>query len=276
MEITTGSGSSRSEIEEEMSSNDGIQVGLESIMEEIELASAAADDNVYYVAILGKSSDEEESSMDALVWTLNNIIPMAMDPPSSLVYLIHVFPQLHFIPTPLGKLPISRVNPEQQEKYSIQERGKRGDFLQKFLGICSSSKVKVETILIESDMEAKAILDLIPILNIRKLVLGTSKSTLRKLRSRKGNESTADQMLQNVPEFCELNIICEGEKLVFDDQDPIIGQQSPSPRPHNNNAMIENSINNDDKTTSPKLPMQEQFWISESFSCSCFKPKALA
>lgn len=40
-------------------------------------------------------------------------------------------------------------------------------------------KVKVDTILIESDMEAKAILDLIPILNIRKLVLGASKATIR-------------------------------------------------------------------------------------------------
>lgn len=40
-------------------------------------------------------------------------------------------------------------------------------------------KVTVDTILIESDMEAKAILDLIPILNIRKLVLYTTKSNLR-------------------------------------------------------------------------------------------------
>lgn len=40
-------------------------------------------------------------------------------------------------------------------------------------------KVKVDTILIESEMEAKAILDLIPILNIKKLVLGATKSTVR-------------------------------------------------------------------------------------------------
>lgn len=40
-------------------------------------------------------------------------------------------------------------------------------------------QVKVDTILIESDTVAKAILDLIPILNIRKLIVGTSKSSLR-------------------------------------------------------------------------------------------------
>jgi hypothetical protein len=40
-------------------------------------------------------------------------------------------------------------------------------------------QVKVDTILIESDMIARAILDLIPILNIRKLVVGTTKPSLR-------------------------------------------------------------------------------------------------
>lgn len=40
-------------------------------------------------------------------------------------------------------------------------------------------QVKVDTVLIESDMVAKAIIDLIPVLNISKLVVGTSKSSLR-------------------------------------------------------------------------------------------------
>lgn len=37
----------------------------------------------------------------------------------------------------------------------------------------------MDTVLIESDAEAKAMLDLIPILNITKLVLGTTKADLR-------------------------------------------------------------------------------------------------
>lgn len=40
-------------------------------------------------------------------------------------------------------------------------------------------QVKVDTILIESDTVASAIRDLIPILNIRKLVVGTTKSSVR-------------------------------------------------------------------------------------------------
>ncbi|XP_071734323.1 uncharacterized protein [Rutidosis leptorrhynchoides] len=52
--------------------------------------------------------------------------------------------------------PLSQANPEQKEGYLIQERSNRSDYLQKFLSDCSSSEVQVETVLIESDMEAKA------------------------------------------------------------------------------------------------------------------------
>lgn len=40
-------------------------------------------------------------------------------------------------------------------------------------------QVKVDTMLIESDTVGKAILDLIPVLNVRTLVVGTTKSGLR-------------------------------------------------------------------------------------------------
>lgn len=40
-------------------------------------------------------------------------------------------------------------------------------------------QVKVDVMLVEGDNITKAILDLIPILNIRKLVLGTTESSLR-------------------------------------------------------------------------------------------------
>lgn len=43
----------------------------------------------------------------------------------------------------------------------------------------SEKQVKVETILVESDSVAKAIQDLITILNIKKLVLGIDKSNAR-------------------------------------------------------------------------------------------------
>lgn len=195
------------------------------------------EDSVY-VAV-GKS----DSSMDALAWTLNHAVT-----PSTIIYLVHVFPETRYIPSPLGKLPKNQVSPEQVESYMAQERSKRGELLQKFLDACSTSKVKVDTILIESDMVATAIRDLIPILNIRTLVVGTAKSNLRKLRSRRGS-GVADQMLQNAPEGCVVKIICEGKEVT----EEMI--EAPSPR--------SNDIN-------PK-PTQEEDQRNDTVSCMCFK-----
>lgn len=232
---------------------------LDSITEE----TGKEDEEVVYVALLGQVTSSSHD-MDALVWTLNHLVHPFSE---SVVNLIHVFPQLHYIPTPLGKLPVSQVNPEQKERYMIQERGKRRDFLQKFLDICSASKVKVETILIESDMEAKALRDLIPILYMKKLVLGAPKSSIRKLRTRKGND-TVDQMVQNMPEFCQLHIICEGKQVVLEKQTV----ESPSSVvPENINIVDNNNSSND---TSSKNFTEDEFQNNASFPCSCFTPKA--
>lgn len=53
--------------------------------------------NTFYVAV-GKS----ESSMDALAWTLNH----ASISSPILVFLIHIFPEVHCIPTPCKELSI--------------------------------------------------------------------------------------------------------------------------------------------------------------------------
>ncbi|KAG8385895.1 hypothetical protein BUALT_Bualt03G0092600 [Buddleja alternifolia] len=246
-----------SEIEEEFTGevfdmNGGDVKHLGSIREEVEESVFSFDyygsgDAVVYVAV-GKQS-EEVTSMDALIWTLNNVV---IPPSSTVVFLIHVFPETKYIPTPLGKLPISQVNPEQKDNYMAQERSKRREFLQKFLNRCSTSKVQVDTILIESDMEAKSILDLIPVLNIRKLVLGTTKSNARRMRSKRGNGSVADQILQGAPEFCEVKIICEGKEMA----ELAIDSSSTSSSPKATDR-------------SPKFPQQQQ-QPNDSSTCGCF------
>lgn len=66
---------------------------LESIYEE----TGKEDEEVVYVALLGQTTSSSSHDMDALVWTLNQLL----DPFSeSVVNLVHVFPQLHYIPTP--------------------------------------------------------------------------------------------------------------------------------------------------------------------------------
>ncbi|XP_055815056.1 uncharacterized protein LOC129884800 [Solanum dulcamara] len=214
---------------------------------------------VVYVAVGNSSSGNKiskESSMDALLWTLKHVV---VDPSSTIVFLIHIYPEAKYIPTPLGLIPVGQVSAEQKENHMAQERGKRRQFLQKFFDACASTKVKVDTILIESDTEAKAILDLMPICNIRRLILGTSKANLKKLKSRKGN-GTADQIILNAPEFCEVKIICEGKEMV-----ELQMFESPSPQATTGNSPKPIQSHTEDQS-------QVQ---NGSFGCGCFKARVM-
>lgn len=202
------------------------------------------EEDCVYVAV-GKG----DTSMDALSWTLNNLAT-----PSTIIYLIHVFPQINHIPNPLGvgMIPRNQVSAEQVESYIDKEKVKRRELLQKFLQSCSASKVKVDTILIESDLVAKAILDLIPILQMTNLVIGANK---RKSKPRKGN-SIGDQILQNAPQSCKVRIICEGKEV----NEHMISQ-----------ALTTRTSANSTSITSKKG--QEQDLQHDSVKCICFIPK---
>ncbi|XP_062088061.1 uncharacterized protein LOC133794703 [Humulus lupulus] len=270
------SNGSISEIEEEdegeggcSSENDDVARDIKELFEikkfapmpaigEEQLSSGAGGEDCIYVAV-GKSA----SSMDALNWTLRQVMDLS---PSIIVYLIHIFPEIRQIPTPLGKLPLSQVSPEQVENYMAQERGKRRELLHTFLHKCSAANVKVDTLLIESDGLAKAIIDLVEILNIRKLVIGIAKPNLRKLRSRKGT-GLADQILKSAPETCEVNIICEGNQVLNMDQ-PMSEPPSPSPSPR---AIVDISKESDHNST--KSLQEEDKREEAPVSCMCFRSK---
>ncbi|XP_048428948.1 U-box domain-containing protein 37-like isoform X1 [Pyrus x bretschneideri] len=116
----------------------------------------------------------------------------------------------------VGMLPKNSVNTIMMENWMALERDRRRKLLHKYVDACSSAKVKTEIMLIESDTVAKAILELIPTQNIRNLVVGTTKSSLRKLRFKKGS-GIASQILQNAPETsCNIKIICKGKEVIDD------------------------------------------------------------
>ncbi|KAK4588683.1 hypothetical protein RGQ29_019621 [Quercus rubra] len=208
------------------------------------------------------AAEESSSSMDALEWTLRHVVT-----PSTTVFLIHVFPVIRFIPSPLGMIPRHQVKPELVQEYVTQERAKRKKLLQEFLNKCSASKVKVGVLLIESSNIAKAIVEIIPILKIRKLVIGTTQSSLRKpaprrgrgsgsgLGERRGKESgIADWIFQNALDTCDIKIICEGKEVI----DQMIGW---SHRISNGNSF--RSIQEEEK---PNGKPNVSFW----FKCFIF------
>ncbi|KAF7094916.1 hypothetical protein CFC21_097186 [Triticum aestivum] len=184
-------------------------------------AAATSDADDVYVAV-GKGG----SSMAALSWALTQLAR-----PRSFVYLVHVFPVVATIPTPLGMMPKRQATPEQVETYMNQERSKRREMLQKFLEHCRNFQVNVDVYLIESDQIADAVAELIPVLNIKQLVLGVAKSNLRKLK--KGN-TIAGQIQKNAPLYCKVKIVCDDKEVaVATAADP-----TPpfSPSPVNNNS----------------------------------------
>lgn len=79
----------------------------------------------------------------------------------------------------MGKIPRSRVNQEHVNIYLTQVKSKRKILLQKFIDLCTDSKVTVEMLFIEGDNVGEAIVELVKNLNIRKLVIGTTQSNLR-------------------------------------------------------------------------------------------------
>ncbi|KAG9446486.1 hypothetical protein H6P81_012614 [Aristolochia fimbriata] len=182
--------------------------GLQAVMspEIVEIGeeskSFVGDAKDVYVAV-GKDD------MDALKWALQNSVF-----PGSRVFLIHVCSPINSIPTPVGKLSKSQVGADQWKSYVNQENVRRGNILQKYVRLCADSKVPVETVLIESDLTAKAIVDLISVLNITRLVMGTRKSSSSAYRGlrRKGLRKS-EFLRKNAPAFCEVFIISGGSNV---------------------------------------------------------------
>ncbi|KAL6295215.1 hypothetical protein ACE6H2_003357 [Prunus campanulata] len=205
----------------------------------------------YYVAVGRKS----ESSMDALLWTVNHAATHQSSSTSLVnVVIVHVFPPLQFIPSPLGMLPKSKVSPKMVDKYMVQERDRRRKLLQKYVDACSAAKVKVDVMLIESDTVSKAILDLIPTQNIKTLVVGTTNSSMRKLRSKKGS-GIANQILRNAPETsCEIRIICKGKEVM--DQDHTITRSISSRSSNVNSLSTQEEDDNQELPISPDYNKQ--------------------
>ncbi|KAI3911296.1 hypothetical protein MKX01_004523 [Papaver californicum] len=163
-----------------------------------------------YVSI-GKSKSSRVINLVMALKHLLHEIPSSYS--STFIYLIHVYPEILYIPTPLGvRCHKDSVNPLLFEDYKNEMIEKRKQFLDEFLSLCSICKVKGKTLFIESNNVATAVINLIPILNIKKLVIGTSKSSYRKLKRPHG---IADQILKaDLPDPCEIKIIGRGKELI--------------------------------------------------------------
>ncbi|KAH9318520.1 hypothetical protein KI387_020289, partial [Taxus chinensis] len=103
-----------------------------------------------------------------------------------------------------GRLPRSQVAQDMVDSCIKEEEEKRRKLLQNYLDMCSDAKVKAETVMIESDMAHKSLVEVISVLNISKLVMGTKPAThpmTRKLK--RMGPGKAEYVQRHAPHFCE-------------------------------------------------------------------------
>ncbi|CAK9330246.1 unnamed protein product [Citrullus colocynthis] len=147
-----------------------------------------------------------KDDIDVLKWALDHAVS-----PGCCVFLVHVFPPLTCITTPVGRLARSQLSQEQLRVYINEENNRRRNLLQKYIRLCTDSKVTVDTLLLESNTTAKAILQLIPVLNITNLVIGTKKPLSTKLLGKR--IAKGEYVKKNAPKFCGVTIVYEGKKV---------------------------------------------------------------
>ncbi|KAI3673548.1 hypothetical protein L6452_39671 [Arctium lappa] len=157
-----------------------------------------------------------KNDLDVVKWAVDHLVSAG-----ARIYLVHVFPPVTHIQTPVGKLSRSQLSKEQVQIYVNEENNKRRGLLQKYIRLCTDAKIGVETMLLESNTTTKAILDLIHVVNITKLVMGTKRApSIRRLR--KGS-SKGELVKKNAPDFCEVSIIYNGKPIMVDQKRHVVG-----------------------------------------------------
>ncbi|KAK4842808.1 hypothetical protein QYF36_000403 [Acer negundo] len=177
--------------------------------------------------------------------------PEIVEIAGSRIFLVHVFPPMTYINTPVGKLARNQLSKEQLRVYINEDNNKRRNLLQKYIRLCTDAKVTVETMLLESNVTGKAILDLISVLNITSLVIGTKRPPSSRLFRKK--QEKGEFVKKNAPEYCEVTIVHGGKKVEEGQQVAEVVPSSPPSGPGRQ------------KIT---LPSQRNF-----FECVCFSGK---
>ncbi|CAG7879959.1 hypothetical protein BRARA_C01210 [Brassica rapa] len=158
------------------------------------------------VAVKGSVGDAVggAASRRALRWTVENLLPNV-----DRLVLVHVMPNVTTIPSPSG----SKIRVEELEEsvVAMYKRDLRKEYEQVFVPfkrLCGSSKV--ETLLMEHDDPAKALLKYVSDSEVECLVLGSCSSSF--LTRKKGQEMPL-RVLGEAPETCETYVICKDRIL---------------------------------------------------------------
>lgn len=131
------------------------------------------------------------------------------------ICILHVLQPSPYIPTLLGKLPVTQANAKMVAAFRNAEREEAWKLISRYLSVCCKSKVKASVAIVESDQVLKGILDFVNKHNIRKLIIGAIPDCVKvKKSSRKASYAAT-----KFPTFCEIFFVYKG-RLIWSRQPP--------------------------------------------------------
>ncbi|CAN6870361.1 unnamed protein product [Brassica oleracea] len=172
---------------------------------------ALSDYSSISVAVKGSIGDTVggAASRRAVRWAVDNLLPHI-----DRLVLVHVMPTVTTIPSPSGsKIPVEDLEESVVSMYKQDLRKEFEEVFVPFNKICGS--IKVETLLLENDDPAKALLKYISDSEVECLVIGScspSFLTRRRYGRKKGQEMPL-MVLGEAPETCEVYVIAKDRVL---------------------------------------------------------------
>ncbi|XP_056850439.1 U-box domain-containing protein 34 isoform X3 [Raphanus sativus] len=158
------------------------------------------------VAVKGSIGDTVggAASRRAVRWAVDNLLPHI-----DRLVLVHVMPTVTTIPSPSGsKIPVEDLEESVVCMYKQDLRKEYEEVFVPFNKICGS--IKVETLLLEHDDPAKALLKYITDSDVECLVIGSCSPSF--LTRKKGQEMPLT-VLGKSPETCEVYVIAKDRVL---------------------------------------------------------------
>ncbi|CAG7910263.1 unnamed protein product [Brassica rapa] len=162
------------------------------------------------VAVKGSTGDTVggAASRRAVRWAVDNLLPHI-----DRLVLVHVMPTVTTIPSPSGsKIPVEDLEESVVSMYKQDLRKEFEEVFVPFNKICGS--IKVETLLLEHDDPAKALLKYISDSEVECLVIGScSPSFLTRRFGRKKGQEMPLMVQGEAPETCEVYVIAKDRVL---------------------------------------------------------------
>eukprot|EP00250_Pteridium_aquilinum_P015296 c22505_g1_i1 orf=1553-4558(+) len=176
---------------------------------------------------------KRDSSVQALKWTLETLMPSSSGP----LHLLHVQDPLRVVQTSLGPLPYDQANEEFRKKAKQQQFAATEKLLQKYRQLCEKKKVEFKVHCMECTSIQKAVVEQVVKLGISKLVLGSSSNS--KLKKFLKGPKTSAVLAQNVPDFCAVMVVRKGRLSSVKDANhlKVSSESSPFPSTKNNVSM---------------------------------------